>query len=253
MFHTTKIMFWRAVAYVELPDSKGQPHVYRFYLNQGVRKQIEAFDLGGRLATKTMFTLKAPTAGRRFDSESKRDAAKRFEERRTELRRQHRIKDKIGAARDQAQSELESEGTGPMPVPPQPRTGPMPVPPQPRTGPMPVPPQPRTGPMPVPPQPEAITQRAIANVASKLGPGVAEQAACAMQSPELKVPKTTRVKTKSEVVLERLVKEEDRREQVVDNPKVRGRGYGRFRDRALFIDLSMRNGSGKGTLHRQSR
>ena len=66
-FHATKVLFFRSVAYVELPDSKGKRHVERFVMGEGMRPLIESFDRGKGVIPEGGFVLKAPTPGHRLD------------------------------------------------------------------------------------------------------------------------------------------------------------------------------------------
>lgn len=45
-FAASKVLFWRSVAYVELPGPDGRRRVERFYLSSEMRDLIENFDKG---------------------------------------------------------------------------------------------------------------------------------------------------------------------------------------------------------------
>ena len=72
---STRIMFWRSVAYVDLPDDLGVRRVNRFELPRNMRDLIEAFDRGDRTIPEGGFLLKAPSGSRRAEEKRVRDAA----------------------------------------------------------------------------------------------------------------------------------------------------------------------------------
>lgn len=61
-FNSTKVLFFRTLAYVELPDSKGNIRVERFVLSKEMRRLIEDFDKGSEVIPKAGFVLKPPGA-----------------------------------------------------------------------------------------------------------------------------------------------------------------------------------------------
>lgn len=81
LYHATKVMFFRSVAYVEVPDENGKRRVERFHLSDGMRKLIEDFDRGLSVIPEAGFLLKAPSASHRIEavtesSRKKREKAK---------------------------------------------------------------------------------------------------------------------------------------------------------------------------------
>jgi hypothetical protein len=71
-FAATKVLFWRSVAYVELPGPRGKRRVERFILSSDVRDLIENFDKGNDVATLAGFELKAPGPSRTFEGNTAR-------------------------------------------------------------------------------------------------------------------------------------------------------------------------------------
>ena len=63
-FSATKVIFWRAIAYVDLPGPDGKRRVERFLLSPAMRDLIENFDRGNKVADSAGFQLKAPSPGR---------------------------------------------------------------------------------------------------------------------------------------------------------------------------------------------
>jgi hypothetical protein len=59
-FGSTKVLFFRRVAYVELPCSDGTKRVERFLLTHAMRKLIATFDRGLPVLPEGGFELKAP-------------------------------------------------------------------------------------------------------------------------------------------------------------------------------------------------
>lgn len=86
-FRATKILFWRTVAYVELPDQDGKHHVERFIMPDRMRDLIEAFDRGEGVVPEAGFVLRAPGPSQTLDGEMKRSANQRASERRKLLGR----------------------------------------------------------------------------------------------------------------------------------------------------------------------
>lgn len=66
-YGSTKVMFWRTVAYVELPNAEGGIRVERFMLGDGVQALIRRFDEGKGVIPKAGFVLHAPPRGRKLD------------------------------------------------------------------------------------------------------------------------------------------------------------------------------------------
>jgi len=59
-FSATKVLFWRSIAYVELPGPDGSRRVERFTLSPEMRDLIENFDKGNAVGTDAGFELKRP-------------------------------------------------------------------------------------------------------------------------------------------------------------------------------------------------
>lgn len=76
-FGSSKVLFFRSVAYVEIPDSAGRLRIERFIMPPPMRAMIEAFDKGEATLPKAGFILKAPSYARRLDNERKRKQASR--------------------------------------------------------------------------------------------------------------------------------------------------------------------------------
>lgn len=70
-FGSTKVLFFKSVAYVELPDKKGNARVERFTMGPGMRKLVEDFDRGKGIVPKAGFILKAPSVIRQFETKRK--------------------------------------------------------------------------------------------------------------------------------------------------------------------------------------
>ena len=56
----TKVLFWRSVAYVELPVADGVRRVERFTMSPQMRQLVENFDNGRDVLPEAGFVLKAP-------------------------------------------------------------------------------------------------------------------------------------------------------------------------------------------------
>jgi hypothetical protein len=76
-FGATKVLFFRSVAYVELPDDAGKKRVERFTMTPGMRKLVEAFDAGKSVIPEGGFLLKAPTYSRTFEHSRAKKTAQR--------------------------------------------------------------------------------------------------------------------------------------------------------------------------------
>jgi len=59
-FAATKVLFWKSVAYVELPGADGKKRVERFQLGPQMRDLIEDFDKGLPVSEVAGFELKKP-------------------------------------------------------------------------------------------------------------------------------------------------------------------------------------------------
>lgn len=74
-FAATKVLFWRSVAYVELPGPDGKRRVERFSLSSEMRDLIENFDKGKTVAEVAGFELKKPCPSETFDGKARRNKA----------------------------------------------------------------------------------------------------------------------------------------------------------------------------------
>lgn len=71
-FAATKVLFWRSIAYVELPGPDGTRRVERFTLSPEMRDLVENFDQGNYVATDAGFELKRPRPSRTFEGNTAR-------------------------------------------------------------------------------------------------------------------------------------------------------------------------------------
>jgi hypothetical protein len=76
-FHAAKVLFFRGVAYVELPDSSGRKKVERFRMGEKMRDLIAAFDRGETVIPEAGFLLRAPSRSKSLESERRRATDKR--------------------------------------------------------------------------------------------------------------------------------------------------------------------------------
>jgi hypothetical protein len=74
-FHATKVLFWKSIAYVELPGPDGKRRVERFALSREMRELIESFDRGEHVPLSAGFELRPPTGSHRLDAQSERNRA----------------------------------------------------------------------------------------------------------------------------------------------------------------------------------
>jgi hypothetical protein len=72
-FSATKVLFWRSVAYVELPGPGGLPRVERFLLSSVTRRLIENFDKGNDLGTNLGFDLIRPKPSMTLKAKTQRN------------------------------------------------------------------------------------------------------------------------------------------------------------------------------------
>jgi hypothetical protein len=80
-FAATKVLFWRSVAYVELPGPDGKRRVERFQLSPQMRDLIESFDKGKDVKDFAGFELKATVNSRSFAGQLKKNRARRERQR----------------------------------------------------------------------------------------------------------------------------------------------------------------------------
>jgi hypothetical protein len=76
-FAATKVLFWRSVAYVELPGRDGKRRVERFILSSEMRDLIENFDRGRDVTGLAGFELKRPGPSRTFEGNAARHKRRR--------------------------------------------------------------------------------------------------------------------------------------------------------------------------------
>lgn len=67
LYRSSKVLFLRSTAYVDLPQQDGTRRVERFELPRGMRDLIDDFDRGKGVIPEGGFLLLAPTPGRRMD------------------------------------------------------------------------------------------------------------------------------------------------------------------------------------------
>jgi hypothetical protein len=68
-FGAKKVLFFRTVAYVELPDDHGKRRVERFIMNSSMRDLIDRWDRGKDIIPDGGFLLRAPSRANTFDAE----------------------------------------------------------------------------------------------------------------------------------------------------------------------------------------
>ena len=73
-FAATKVLFWKSVAYVELPGPGGKRRVERFQLSSEMREMIEDFDKGKQVIPEAGFELKRVRDSERFEYRSEKRA-----------------------------------------------------------------------------------------------------------------------------------------------------------------------------------
>lgn len=67
-FGTRKILFLRSIAYVELPDEKGDTKVERFFMSESVQQLVRNFDMGDKVIPTGGFLLLPPKPSHQLDS-----------------------------------------------------------------------------------------------------------------------------------------------------------------------------------------
>ncbi len=67
VYQSTKVMFLRSVAYVELPDATGKHRVERFTMSATMRDLLESFDRGRDVIPKAGFVLRPPRPSRHLE------------------------------------------------------------------------------------------------------------------------------------------------------------------------------------------
>lgn len=74
-FAATKVLFWRSVAFVELPAPTGGRRVERFELSPQMRDLIDNFDRGQEVPSLAGFELKRPRPSQTFEGMARRKKA----------------------------------------------------------------------------------------------------------------------------------------------------------------------------------
>ena len=74
-FAASKVLFWRSVAYVELPGPDGKRRVERFTLSSEMRELIENFDKGNKVSEVAGFELKRPRPTETLEGKLKKNRA----------------------------------------------------------------------------------------------------------------------------------------------------------------------------------
>ena len=67
-FGTKKVLFFRRIAYVEIPDENGESKVERFFMSESVHNLIRDFDRGNAIIPHGGFLLKAPSPSNTLES-----------------------------------------------------------------------------------------------------------------------------------------------------------------------------------------
>lgn len=67
-FGTTKALFFRRVAYVEIPDADGKPRVERFKISLQANDLLREFDLTGVRRSGGAFVMRAPKKSETLDA-----------------------------------------------------------------------------------------------------------------------------------------------------------------------------------------
>jgi len=83
-FAATKVLFWKSVAYVELPGPSGNRRVERFTMSPQMRDLVENFDRGNAVDIVAGFELRAPRPS--YTLAGKAAKQKRFLEKRRKAR-----------------------------------------------------------------------------------------------------------------------------------------------------------------------
>lgn len=71
-FGAKKVLFFRTVAYIELPDENGKRHVERFIMNESMRDLLNKWDRGESVIPDGGFLLRAPSLSSTLSSELRR-------------------------------------------------------------------------------------------------------------------------------------------------------------------------------------
>ncbi len=83
-FHATKVLFYRSVAYIDLPF-EGRRRVERFLMPDKMRDLVESFDRGETKIPQDGFVLKAPTPSNTLNNTAKKSSEDRLRAKRRML------------------------------------------------------------------------------------------------------------------------------------------------------------------------
>lgn len=84
-FGATKVLFYRTVAYVELPKEDGTSQVERFVMPKAMRDLIANFDMGKEVIPKAGFVLRPPAKSDSIDTEREKSRLYRENNKRKKL------------------------------------------------------------------------------------------------------------------------------------------------------------------------
>lgn len=96
VFDSNKVLIFRSIAYVEMPDKNGKRCVKRFTVSSEMRDLITNFDQGNSAIKEAGFVLKKPTGVRTLRAKRKKD---RRHEKKRQLRGYIRPKGRQGQGR----------------------------------------------------------------------------------------------------------------------------------------------------------
>jgi hypothetical protein len=85
LFSTTKVLFYKTVAYIELPGEDGEKRVERFSMAPGMRALVESFDRGEGIIPEAGFVLKPPKRSEKLEYERNKSATSRESAKRRKL------------------------------------------------------------------------------------------------------------------------------------------------------------------------
>jgi hypothetical protein len=85
LYGSSKVLFFRTVAYVELPNEDGTIRVERFSMPRTMRAMVDAFDRGEGVIPKAGFVLKPPTPGRTLAHGTKKNKKRKMKRERQML------------------------------------------------------------------------------------------------------------------------------------------------------------------------
>jgi hypothetical protein len=89
-FHSRKVLFFREVAFVELPDELGHLRVERFIMGQAMRDVIASFDRGEPIIPEAGFTLGPPSRSDTLEAKRRQNRKARAKSRERQRRRTER-------------------------------------------------------------------------------------------------------------------------------------------------------------------